>query len=227
MLGDEYFAELDFLDCLRRFGTNISELSSSGSLTWSLTADEPKKKKNKQGAEDAYQRPRLQLQLNKKPVQASGASEIECIFLDSDEDEQDIEEFKINQYRPYSADEERDRLKCQSRQESVNSNRFFTSSNYKRTFDIFLSDESVYIMDAKLLGNIGRYFNHSCAPNLFVQNVFVDTYDLRFPWIAFFASQSIRAGTELSWDYNYTIDSVKNRKLYCYCGAVNCRGRLL
>lgn len=30
---------------------------------------------------------------------------------------------------------------------------------------------------------------HSCTPNLFVQNVFVDTHDLRFPWVAFFASK--------------------------------------
>lgn len=30
---------------------------------------------------------------------------------------------------------------------------------------------------------------HSCSPNLFVQNVFVDTHDLRFPWVAFFASK--------------------------------------
>jgi len=30
---------------------------------------------------------------------------------------------------------------------------------------------------------------HSCSPNVFVQNVFVDTHDLRFPWVAFFASR--------------------------------------
>ena len=64
-------------------------------------------------------------------------------------------------------------------------------------------------MDAKLCGNIGRYFNHSCSPNIYVQNVFVDTYDLRFPWICFFSLNAIKAGTELCWDYNYTIGSVK------------------
>lgn len=35
-------------------------------------------------------------------------------------------------------------------------------------------DGVVYTLDAKLLGNIGRYFNHSCSPNIAVQNVFVD-----------------------------------------------------
>ena len=36
-----------------------------------------------------------------------------------------------------------------------------------------------YVMDANTQGNIGRYFNHSCDPNIFVQNVFVDSHDLR------------------------------------------------
>ena len=28
---------------------------------------------------------------------------------------------------------------------------------------------------------------HSCQPNLFVQNVFVDNHDVRLPWVALFA----------------------------------------
>ena len=43
----------------------------------------------------------------------------------------------------------------------------------------FGENEDVYIMDAKQVGNIGRYMNHSCRPNMFVQNCFVDTHDLR------------------------------------------------
>ncbi|XP_042206255.1 histone-lysine N-methyltransferase eggless-like isoform X2 [Homarus americanus] len=93
--------------------------------------------------------------------------------------------------------------------------------------DYFGKDEAVYIMDAKHTGNIGRFLNHSCEPNVFVQNVFVDTHDLRFPWVAFFAISNIRAGTELTWDYNYEVDSVPGKVKYCYCGARKCRGRLL
>ncbi|KAF3839702.1 hypothetical protein F7725_018419 [Dissostichus mawsoni] len=66
-----------------------------------------------------------------------------------------------------------------------------------------------------------------CSPNLFVQNVFVDTHDLRFPWVAFFASKRIRAGTELTWDYNYEVGSVEGKVLLCCCGSTECRGRLL
>ncbi|XP_007460299.1 PREDICTED: histone-lysine N-methyltransferase SETDB1 isoform X1 [Lipotes vexillifer] len=96
----------------------------------------------------------------------------------------------------------------------------------KNTRQFYDGEESCYIIDAKLEGNLGRYLNHSCSPNLFVQNVFVDTHDLRFPWVAFFASK-IRAGTELTWDYNYEVGSVEGKELLCCCGAIECRGRLL
>ncbi|XP_074540238.1 histone-lysine N-methyltransferase SETDB1-B isoform X2 [Halichoeres trimaculatus] len=98
---------------------------------------------------------------------------------------------------------------------------------YKNTRLFFDGEESCYIIDAKLEGNLGRYLNHSCSPNLFVQNVFVDTHDLRFPWVAFFASKRIRAGTELTWDYNYEVGSVEGKVLLCCCGSTECRGRLL
>uniref|UniRef100_A0A8C5C5I4 Histone-lysine N-methyltransferase SETDB1 n=1 Tax=Gadus morhua TaxID=8049 RepID=A0A8C5C5I4_GADMO len=97
----------------------------------------------------------------------------------------------------------------------------------RNTRQFFDGEESCYIIDAKLEGNLGRYLNHSCSPNLFVQNVFVDTHDLRFPWVAFFASKRIRAGTELTWDYNYEVGSVEGKELLCCCGSTECRGRLL
>ncbi|KAM5129743.1 histone-lysine N-methyltransferase SETDB1 [Mantella aurantiaca] len=97
----------------------------------------------------------------------------------------------------------------------------------RTTRQFYDGEESCYIIDAKLEGNLGRYLNHSCSPNLFVQNVFVDTHDLRFPWVAFFASKRIRAGTELTWDYNYEVGSVEGKKLLCCCGSTECRGRLL
>jgi len=88
-------------------------------------------------------------------------------------------------------------------------------------------DCGIYTLDAKISGNIGRYFNHSCDPNIFIQNVFIDTHDLRFPWVSYFALSNIPAGTELAWDYNYIIGSVKNKKLMCHCGSKNCKSRLL
>ena len=62
---------------------------------------------------------------------------------------------------------------------------------YKSTRKFYHEDEDFYVMDAKSIGNIGRYLNHSCNPNCFVQNCFVDTHDLRFPWVSFFALSHI------------------------------------
>lgn len=92
---------------------------------------------------------------------------------------------------------------------------------------LYGSKEKSFIMDAKTTGNLGRYFNHSCNPNMFVQNCFVDTHDLRFPWIAFFARRSILPGEELTWDYNYEVGSVPGKVLYCQCGSKSCKIRIL
>ncbi|KAG2463055.1 histone-lysine N-methyltransferase SETDB1-A isoform X2 [Polypterus senegalus] len=109
----------------------------------------------------------------------------------------------------------------------VSSDKGDGATAWKNTRQFYDGEESCYIIDAKLEGNLGRYLNHSCSPNLFVQNVFVDTHDLRFPWVAFFASKRIRAGTELTWDYNYEVGSVEGKELLCCCGSTECRGRLL
>ncbi|XP_058629278.1 histone-lysine N-methyltransferase SETDB2 [Onychostoma macrolepis] len=68
-----------------------------------------------------------------------------------------------------------------------------THSQHKHTH------EKLYYLDASKEGNVARFFNHSCEPNLFLQNVFTDTHDPQFPLIAFFTSRSVKAGSELTW----------------------------
>ena len=46
-------------------------------------------------------------------------------------------------------------------------------------------------------------------------------------WSSCFLSRNVAAGTELTWDYAYEVDSVKGKVLHCYCGSAECRGRLL
>ena len=66
-------------------------------------------------------------------------------------------------------------------------------------------DPGIFVMDAHLKGNVSRFYNHSCSPNVFVQNVFLESRDVRFPWVAFFTATNIKAGTELVWDYSYEV----------------------
>lgn len=47
------------------------------------------------------------------------------------------------------------------------------------------------------------------------------------PGGGFSLARRIRAGTELTWDYNYEVGSVEGKELLCCCGAIDCRGRLL
>ena len=74
--------------------------------------------------------------------------------------------------------------------------------------------------DASKVGNLGRFFNHSCAPNIGIQNVFIEHQDPRFPRVSFFTRRNIKAGEELCWDYNYQ----SSQQIECMCGAKSCRG---
>eukprot|EP00400_MALV-I_sp_L67-5_P001302 gene1302-278_t len=80
------------------------------------------------------------------------------------------------------------------------------------------------VIDANWLGNVGRFINHSCAPNLLKSFVWGSIQDPRAPRIAFFAAQDIEPFTELVYDYAYGV--VEGKSLACHCGAPNCRGRL-
>ncbi|XP_031817309.1 histone-lysine N-methyltransferase SETDB2 [Sarcophilus harrisii] len=88
-------------------------------------------------------------------------------------------------------------------------------------------EDSVYLLDATKEGNVGRFLNHSCNPNLFVQNVFVETHDRNFPWVAFFTKRHVKAGTELTWDYGYEAGSIPEKEIPCQCGFHTCRKRIL
>ncbi|XP_034534833.1 histone-lysine N-methyltransferase SETDB2 [Notolabrus celidotus] len=86
-----------------------------------------------------------------------------------------------------------------------------------------LKAEDVNFLDASKEGNVSRFFNHSCQPNLFTQNVFTDSHDPAFPLIAFFTCRAVKAGSELTWDYSSDTDGTQ--EVACLCGGDGCRGR--
>jgi hypothetical protein len=163
------------------------------------------KKTTEEASVSTYRRPKQLSHLRRSTFNTTVTTDnIETIILlDSDEDEQDravVEEDLSKAPVQTSRSREANRKNKENRlAQAIYSNRFFTRENNPFGLERFMLNPESYIMDAKTCGNIGRYFNHSCSPNMFVQNVFVDTYDLRFPWIAFFAACSIKAGTELCW----------------------------
>lgn len=89
------------------------------------------------------------------------------------------------------------------------------------------NEENIYILDATKEGNVGRFLNHSCCPNLFAQSVFVETHNRSFPWVAFFTNRHVKAGTELTWDYGYEAGSMPETEISCQCGVQKCRKKTL
>ncbi|XP_024918196.1 histone-lysine N-methyltransferase SETDB2 isoform X2 [Cynoglossus semilaevis] len=98
-------------------------------------------------------------------------------------------------------------------------------SNLKRVAKM----EDVYLLDASKEGNVSRFFNHSCEPNMFVQNVFTDSHDPGFPVIAFFTNREVKAGTELTWNYcdNVLTASLQKQEMQCLCRSNNCQGQYI
>ncbi|MEE6481517.1 hypothetical protein FKM82_012888 [Ascaphus truei] len=113
----------------------------------------------------------------------------------------------------------------------------YDSTGITYLFDLdYESDE--FTVDAARYGNVSHFVNHSCDPNLQVFNVFIDNLDVRLPRIALFSTRPIRAGEELTFDYqmkgsaDLSTDSIdlspakKRARTACKCGAVICRGYL-
>lgn len=84
-----------------------------------------------------------------------------------------------------------------------------------------------FLLDATREGNVGRFLNHSCCPNLWVQNVFVETHDRNFPLTAFFTNRHVKARTELTWDYGYEAGTMPEKEILCQCGFTKCRKKIL
>ncbi|XP_031976780.1 histone-lysine N-methyltransferase SETMAR isoform X1 [Corvus moneduloides] len=97
-----------------------------------------------------------------------------------------------------------------------------------------LHDERVMetFVDPTHIGNVGRFLNHSCEPNLFMVPVRVDSM---VPRLALFAAADISAGEELSYDYSGRFHNLpgtsrehkpleeENRlRKPCYCGSRTC-----
>lgn len=70
-------------------------------------------------------------------------------------------------------------------------------------------------LDGSRGGNGTHYINHSCEPNAFMQ--------ILYDHILFIALRDIRAGEEITIDYESTLHSDKKR---CTCGAPSCRGTI-
>jgi hypothetical protein len=82
----------------------------------------------------------------------------------------------------------------------------------------FMSLSKGEFVDATRKGNLGRFCNHSCKPNCYVDKWIVGD-KLR---MGIFAGRRIKAGEELV--FNYNVDRYGADPQPCYCGEPNCTG---
>ncbi|KAF1990591.1 hypothetical protein K402DRAFT_410101 [Aulographum hederae CBS 113979] len=82
----------------------------------------------------------------------------------------------------------------------------------------FMSLSKGEFVDATKKGNLGRFCNHSCNPNCYVDKWVVGD-KLR---MGIFAERHIKAGEELV--FNYNVDRYGADPQPCYCGEPNCTG---
>ncbi|XP_078498135.1 histone-lysine N-methyltransferase EHMT1 isoform X2 [Lissotriton helveticus] len=90
-------------------------------------------------------------------------------------------------------------------------------------FDLDNKDGEVYCIDARFYGNVSRFINHLCEPNLIPVRVYVSHQDLRFPRIAFFSTRHIAAGEQIGFDYGERFWDIKGKLFSCQCGSSKCR----
>ncbi|KAF8364759.1 hypothetical protein HHK36_033261 [Tetracentron sinense] len=84
-------------------------------------------------------------------------------------------------------------------------------------------------ISAKNVGNVARFMNHSCAPNVFWQPVLRANNNESDLHIAFYAIKHIPPMTELTYDYGIIqsethSNNARHRRKICLCGSSKCRG---
>lgn len=88
-----------------------------------------------------------------------------------------------------------------------------------------IEGEPDYVIDATTHGNVSRFINHSCSPNLVTYQVVVESMESPLAHIGLYASTDIAAGDEITRDYGRRpVTSGEENGHPCQCRATNCRG---
>ena len=103
----------------------------------------------------------------------------------------------------------------------------FVKKNYNYVMKIRENYQNMTIntfIDAEEKGNLSRFLNHSCDPNLYFDIIRVEHF---IPQVAFFALREIKDNEELTFSYanlgmNYNESNEKDSYKKCLCGARDC-----
>ena len=94
--------------------------------------------------------------------------------------------------------------------------------NSMRIQDYQLRINDSQIIDATVKGGLGRYVNHSCNPNCVTKIVQPPNEPLKRVFIV--ALRDIEPREELSYDYQFPLETDMAARIPCNCGSDVCRG---
>ncbi|XP_058753614.1 histone-lysine N-methyltransferase SUVR5-like [Vicia villosa] len=80
---------------------------------------------------------------------------------------------------------------------------------------------SEYVIDSTNYGNVSRFINSSCSPNLVNYQVFIESMNSEHAHIGLYANRDIALGEELTYSYDY--EFVGGEEYPCLCGSLKCR----
>jgi len=72
---------------------------------------------------------------------------------------------------------------------------------YLFDLDFNLGEENLYTVDAAFCGNLSRFINHSCDPNLNIFSVYINNLDPNMPQLCLFAKRDIQKFEQVTFDY--------------------------
>ncbi|CAO2828294.1 unnamed protein product [Amaranthus hypochondriacus] len=78
----------------------------------------------------------------------------------------------------------------------------------------WMEGKGKYTIDATKYGNVSRFINQSCCPNLVSHLVLVESMDFQLAHVGFYAKKDIAAGDELSFDFQYESHDGDGRPLF-------------
>lgn len=122
---------------------------------------------------------------------------------------------------------EKGQFVCEYAGEIINLTEAQRRSNADNENYIFVINEhfsghiTTTVIDATVIGNIGRYINHSCEPNCMIVPVRVDSL---IPRLAIFAMKDIQCNEEITYHYGGEGSRSQNNlsDVKCLCESFSC-----
>lgn len=103
--------------------------------------------------------------------------------------------------------------------------------HYGFRLDKFGGKDNRYVIDATRYGNVAKFFNHSCNPNLLPMSV-CNGADLSMYRVCFFAKRDILPNEELTFRYLLPYQPSEDPDRFiaairCRCDSENCQGAMM